>query len=196
MATSSPGSPLPITPARVVLAVLESTRALRQLDDPYFHRIKTGGASAEDALIGTFGTSKRLSYTILGDRVNLAARLEAACNALGVVHLFCDRTHALCAEHPEIMWRRVGKLRAKGKREVVDVFEPMRREHPAPAWIAAYEQALEHFEAARFEQAVGGFREVLEHRDDEPSRLHLELCEELLRTGVDDDWLPMSEPPK
>ena len=73
---------------RAVRAALDSTAALAELNDPYFHRVKIGGASADDCLIGAFGTSARLSYTILGDGVNLAARLEPACGQCGTQNLF------------------------------------------------------------------------------------------------------------
>ena len=83
---------LPEHAYRAVRAAIDSTRALEALDDPYFKRVKIGGASADDCMIGAFGTSARLSYTILGDGVNLAARLEPASGQCGTQNLFCE-TH-------------------------------------------------------------------------------------------------------
>ena len=59
----------------VVRAALEAAAALSEVNDMYFSRVKIGGAS-DECLIGAFGTDRRLSYTALGDGVNLAARLD------------------------------------------------------------------------------------------------------------------------
>src|SRR5206468_3470772 len=108
---------------RAVRAALASTRSLKALDDPYFDRVKIGGASSDDCLIGAFGTSARLSYTILGDGVNLAARLEPASGQCGTRNLFCEYTRNLCAERPDVTWRRWGRIRVVGKAHPVNVYE-------------------------------------------------------------------------
>jgi hypothetical protein len=51
---------------RAVRASLDCIRELKALDDPYFSRVKIGGASAADCLIGSFGTSRRLSTPCSG----------------------------------------------------------------------------------------------------------------------------------
>ena len=108
---------------RAVRASLDCIRELKALDDPYFSRVKIGGASAADCLIGSFGTSRRLSYTVLGDGVNLAARLEPASGQCGTQNLFCVETHRLCADRADLVWRRWGRVRVLGKAE----FGPMER---------------------------------------------------------------------
>ena len=112
---------------RAVRAALDSIKALAALNDPYFHRVKIGGASADDCLIGAFGTSARLSYTILGDGVNLAARLEPASAQCGTQNLFCETTYRLCAGRPDLVWRRWGRIRVAGKSEPVERLRGVRR---------------------------------------------------------------------
>ncbi len=174
---------------RVVRAGIESARALIELNDPHFHEMRIGGASATDALIGTFGTSSRLSYTVLGDRVNLAARLESAGKPLKVGNLFCGRTRELTAGREDIVWRKVGDLVVEGKTEAVPVHEAF---DPADelAWLEGYEAALAAYEAGDFAAARAGFEATDAARPDGdgPSRFYLPRVERLLTDGAPDGW--------
>ena len=76
----------------VVMACLNAKNILNKHNLPFFNDIKIGGASTDKALIGSFGTKNRLTYTVLGDAVNLASRLEGASGHLGVNNLFCKKT--------------------------------------------------------------------------------------------------------
>jgi class 3 adenylate cyclase len=147
---------------RVVLGALHGRKALADLDDPYFREVKVGGASAPDALIGTFGASKRLSYTVLGDRVNLAARLEGSCNALGVRSLFCDQTRGLVGADAGVVWRRVGQVRVQGRDEVCVAWEAFLPEEVAAdaPWLLRYHEALDAWAEGQLDAAREGFEAV------------------------------------
>jgi len=176
---------------RVVRGALDGMAALRDLGDPYFREIKVGGASATDALIGTFGTSKRLSYTILGDRVNLAARLEASCNALGVNTLFCDRTHQLVGERDDVRWRRVGEIKVQGKDVTERAWEAFDGSEELP-WLEVYHRALEAWDAGEPERALEAFQDVLAQRPaDGPSQLYAARCLDLVEGGIPAGWTPV-----
>jgi adenylate cyclase len=185
---------LPEHAYRVVRAALASTRALAELNDPFFHRVKIGGASADDCLIGAFGTSARLSYTILGDGVNLAARLEPASAQCGTQNLFCEYTYRLCAGRPDLSWRRWGRIRVAGKAAPVDVFEAL---DPAqigdPSFIATFDRALAAFERNDFDLARDLFLLANSQRrgGDEPSRGYAHWCEKLLLGGPPVGWEPV-----
>ncbi|HUX42467.1 MAG TPA: adenylate/guanylate cyclase domain-containing protein [Rectinemataceae bacterium] len=171
---------------RVVRAALEAAGALRDLGDPYFSRVKIGCAS-DECLIGAFGTSKRLSYTVLGDGVNLAARLEPASGQCGAQALFCDVTRRLCGELPGISWRRWGTIRVKGKAApelVWEAFENARL--PDLTFIELYERARASFEEGDLRSARSMFlaADAARSGGDPPSRLHLDWCGELLEKGA------------
>ena len=174
---------------RVVRASIEAPRALIALEDPHFKEIRVGGASADDCLIGTFGTSQRLSYTVLGDRVNLAARLESAGKPLGVANLFCGRTRELTATNDDIAWRTVGTLRAEGKSEAVQVHEAFLAEDGLE-WLPGYEAALTAYEARDFETALAGFEAADAAREDGdgPSRFYTPLCRAGIAGPLPEDW--------
>ena len=186
---------LPEHAYRAVRAALDSTKALEALDDPYFNRVKIGGASADDCLIGAFGTSARLSYTILGDGVNLAARLEPASGQCGTQNLFCEITHRLCALHPD---SGLAPLGADSRRRQVRADRRItRRSTPStigdPLFVTTYHRALEAFERNDFEPARALFLLADQQRPggDEPSRYYADWCQRLLIAGLPVGWEPV-----
>lgn len=194
------GGPLvPGAPAeharRAVRAAVDSIAALDDLKDPYFHRVKIGGSS-DDCLIGAFGTSARLSYTILGDGVNLAARLEPASAQCGAQNLFDEATFLLCAGVEEFAWRRWGRIRVAGKAEPIQVYEAFDpRRLVDPAFIASFHIGLEAFERHDFDRARDLFRLADSQRPggDEPSQAYARRCEALILRGRPVGWEPIFE---
>jgi class 3 adenylate cyclase len=181
---------------RAVWAALDSIRALAELDDPYFKQVKIGGASADDCLIGAFGTSARLSYTILGDGVNLAARLEPASAQCATQNLFSESTYRLCSGHTEIVWRRWGRIRVSGKTEAVTVYEAFdARLLPDDRFVATFHDALALFEHDDVERARSAFLLADSERPggDPPSRFYARRCDALLSSGLPVGWEPAFE---
>lgn len=175
---------------RVVRAALEGIRGLRTLDDPWFKEVKVGGASSANALIGAFGTSRRLSYTVLGDKVNLAARLEGACNAVGVSNLFDDETQRLTAGREDIVWRRVGRVAVQGRVGIAMGWQAFDPGDPLD-WLAGYHAALEALEAQQWEVARAGFAGVLADRgQDGPSERWLDRIAQWREADLAADWVP------
>lgn len=123
------GAPVPhrdhsIRAIRTALAMRQgierlSTRRIRRGKDP----ISVGiGVSTGEAVAGTVGTQARMEYTVIGDSVNLAARLES--NAKPMQILISGRTHQDVQQYVEA--RPLGAVKVKGKEEDVDVFEVLR----------------------------------------------------------------------
>lgn len=175
----------------VVTAALKSRKAILALQNPYFRDIRVGGASAESALIGVFGTSSRVSYTILGDRVNLAARLESAVKQCQTENLFCDRTYALLKDCSDFVWRRFGKITVEGKSELLDIYEVFESNDISDSkWIEQYHLALADFESRKFSEALEGFMRASDLRPggDKPSMVFSNYCRELISTPPGSDW--------
>jgi adenylate cyclase len=80
------------------------------------------GLSSGPAIVGNMGSSLRFEYTALGDTVNLAARLEATNKVYGTAILFSGSTAALLGD--AVAFRRVDRVRVKGKQVAVDIFTP------------------------------------------------------------------------
>jgi class 3 adenylate cyclase len=187
---------LPDHAYRAVRAALDSIKALDDLDDPYFRQVKIGGASSDDCLIGAFGTSARLSYTILGDTTNVAARLEPACAQCQTQNLFCETTYRLCAQRPDIVWRRWGRIRVAGRDAPLTVYEAFDAgDQPDWSFVATYERALEAFERKDFDRARELFLLADSQRPggDGPSRGYAGWCESLILEGAAVGWQPVFE---
>src|SRR5438034_3862511 len=80
------------------------------------------GVSTGDAVAGTVGTEDRMEYTVIGDSVNLAARLES--NAKSMQILISGRTYRDVKEH--VQARPLGEVKVKGKEEAVEIYEVLR----------------------------------------------------------------------
>jgi class 3 adenylate cyclase len=130
---------------RCVRAALASQRAVAALRDPDFAGVKVGGASAPDLWVGAFTGGRRLAFTALHDRVNVAARLEAACGALGTETLFDRATVDVAGPMDGVVWRRAGRIAVHGKVEVLEVWEALPSEVDGP-WRALFGDALQAFE--------------------------------------------------
>jgi class 3 adenylate cyclase/CHASE2 domain-containing sensor protein len=89
------------------------------------------GITAGPMVVGNAGSPDRSDYTVLGDIVNLAARLEPANKVFGTRILTNDRARELVADR--FLFRPVGRLKVLGKNEIVMVHEPICRLQEATA---------------------------------------------------------------
>jgi adenylate cyclase len=150
---------------------------------PLFTRF---GIHTARVLVGHFGAPDRLSYTALGDGVNLAARLEGLCKQYGLAVLASEAT--VQAAGSAFAFRLVDKVAVKGKRESVRVYEllgPADARGAQMATAAAYERALEAYFARDFSGAIeqlGGLA------DDPPSRVLAERCRAMIAHPPPEDW--------
>jgi adenylate cyclase len=157
-------------------------------------RIAIGiGLSSGPMTIGNMGSDDHFSYTALGDRVNLGARLEGQTKEYGVSILVSEACHALVKD--ELLCRELGSLRVKGKNEPVRVYEliaTLEESSPAQRELKArFEAALALFRARRFDEARAAFAiaaELIAGQTDRASELYVGWCEEYEREPPPADW--------
>ena len=147
------------------------------------------GAATGPALLGNVGSSTKFNYTVMGDTVNLASRLEGAAKVFGTLNLVAGST--VQAATGAVACRELDWLAVKGKSEAVPVFEVMPGE-ATPNRIEAWERyaaGLAAYRARKFDEAIEQFEAALKAEpDDGPSKEMVARCNEYLVTPPPDDW--------
>ena len=146
------------------------------------------GINTGPAVVGNMGSSTRLNYTITGDIVNLAARLEGANKIFGTSIMIGETTaRTLRKSH---LLRRLDRLIVKGKTLPVKVFEVIGRRDEASADDMAlagdFHRALGLYYRRRFTKARDAFQAMA--ADDPASKMYMERCEHYIASPPPVPW--------
>jgi class 3 adenylate cyclase/CHASE2 domain-containing sensor protein len=191
------GAPLddPDHARNAVRAALACGARLRQLD-----RVRSAfgrdvrqriGLNTGEALVGNIGSRRRFNYTVMGDMVNLASRLEGASKFYGTTILASETTVAAAGD--AFSWRELDAIRVKGRAGTVKIYEPL-----APAGEAtaeqmsrakSYAEALTRWRARDFAGAAETFATLA---GDPPAARFAERARQLARHPPPPDWEPVN----
>ena len=180
------GAPLPAEnqAALAMRAALRCQEKLRELNDEFAAEglpqlgMRVGINSGE-VIVGNIGSRQRFEYTVIGDAVNLASRLEGINKPYGT-KVICGSLAAQMAAG-EMVLRRLDRVRVKGKQVPEEIFEVVAARQAAPAGISGglheFEKGLRLYFAGDFSAA----REIfLALADDAPAQVFAKRCGWLL----------------
>lgn len=146
------------------------------------------GISSDRMLAGNIGSAKRLNFAIVGDGINLSARLESANKLFGTSILISDMTRQRCSD--QLCFRLVDQLQVKGRETPLKVYEPLglTADIPESRQIASqqFAEALDHLWALRLDEAHTLFRKLAEQ--DPLARLFVDRIAEYRQDPPPPDW--------
>ncbi|PCI33353.1 MAG: hypothetical protein COB53_12175 [Elusimicrobia bacterium] len=170
---------------------------LRELEDLNVERevkkqplLRIGiGLHTGPAVAGNLGSESRASYTVIGDAVNLASRVEGLTKHYGVQIMV---TAAVRDASPggRFLYRSLDYVRVKGKKKPVEVFELIGEDETMPNWLADYEKAVGAYRDGRLETARELFSKLMEtQKSDRAVFLYMERLAGLPETAPE-NWNP------
>jgi adenylate cyclase len=174
-------------------AALACQRALRTSgladDDGRPLRVRVG-INSGDMLVGNIGSDVRLNYTVIGDAVNIASRLEGANKEYGTDIIIGEETRRLAGDR--ILVRELDRLLVYGRAGAIAIYELFGIADDGaapPAWVALYERGLAAYRSRDFAGAADFFQSVLDARTaDQPARIMLGRCDQYLKSPPGEDW--------
>jgi len=173
-------------------AALACQRAMAEvgLTDDHGQPVKIRiGINSGDMLVGNIGSEVRLNYTVIGDAVNIASRLESTNKVYGSTIIIGPETRLLAGNR--IIVRELDRLAVYGRAGGLQIYEllAMSDEAGTPDWVSVYESGLASWRARDFTAAITAFSRVLELRkEDAASSVMIARCQDQLENPAPEDW--------
>ena len=202
------GAPAPVENHEVksCITALEMQRALAGLREKWKnendwpdivysmqHRI---GLNSGRMVTGNMGSEMRMNYTMMGDTVNLAARLESSAKQYGVYNFVGENIYESAKD--EFIFRFLDFVQVKGKNIPVKVYELVSEKNNADNasinLIRAFEKGLDHYFQKEWDSAIKCFEKAdsledhFDSRNTTPSSVYINRCTMFKENPPDDDW--------
>jgi adenylate cyclase len=155
--------------------------------------VKMGiGINTDTIVSGNIGSPRRMDYTLIGDGVNLASRLESLCKQYHASILISENTYRKLRGTYRI--REVDRVVVKGKTETVAIYEVLdyHDEKTFPNVMEVvnhFRDGLSQYRNRSWDRAIDAFNEALRlHEDEKLCRMYIERCGVLKESPPGDDW--------
>ncbi|MFQ5649641.1 MAG: CHASE2 domain-containing protein [bacterium] len=181
---------------KACLTALQMMARLRLLQKRWSARQKDSfqigiGINSGKVILGNLGSSQLFDYTVIGDDVNLGARLEGANKQYGTTIIISEATYRMVRKKARA--RELDLVRVKGKKKPVKIYE-LRGMAPLPQieqelLIDVYAEALDYYKRLKWYQALKEFKRILRHfPTDGPTRLYIKRCLDFIETPPPENW--------
>lgn len=137
------------------------------------------GLNTGPMIIGNMGSKSRMDYTIMGDSVNLASRLEGVNKMYGTHSMISEFTYAHAKDHIEA--REIDMIRVVGKTEPVRIYELLGKkgelDEQMKQILPVFAEGLQYYRNQQWKEAIDCFEKALAiKQDDNPSLTYFERC--------------------
>ncbi|MBN2323449.1 MAG: adenylate/guanylate cyclase domain-containing protein [Spirochaetes bacterium] len=181
---------------KACLSALEMIRTLDRLKEKWTEQGRETfnigiGVNTGDMIVGNLGSTQIFDYTVIGDAVNLGARLE------GINKVYQTANNIIISEFTkneigdEIVTRELDSVRVKGKKKPVAIFELVGEKEVIvypEEFLAHFTQGLDGYKSMQWDRAINEFREGIKIKEDEVSKMYLKRCQHFKKNPPGEEW--------
>lgn len=178
--------------AMTALQMIKNVEVLNEEKNQY-DQLKIGiGIATGEVISGNIGSKKRFEYTVIGDAVNLASRLESLTKFYDQNILICESTYQDIAQH--FLCREIDNIRVKGKKRPVKIYSILNKieqkiSNKMKVFLDLYEKGLKAYRHQEFNQAIQYFsRALFLNSKDKPAQVLLERSRDFIISPPEKSW--------